>query len=87
MSGVRVSVYLSEELHAAARRLDINVSEVCQRALREEIDNTIKSLQAAIDAGERARVLLQEILLPPLEPEGDLPGDVVEAAQSLGLLP
>lgn len=34
---MQVTIYLSEELGAAVKAADIPVSQVCQRALREEL--------------------------------------------------
>lgn len=59
--GTRTSIYLSDDLLIAARRMQINVSELCTRALRDAIDNRKQDLQAAIEAGEEAQRLLREL--------------------------
>jgi len=66
MSGFRTTIYLPKALGKALQRMDINVSEVCQQALWDEIDKRIKSLQADVDAGERARSVLERVMLPKL---------------------
>lgn len=61
MPGTRTTIYIDDELLGNARRLEINVSDVCQRALAAEIDLRISTLEQAINAGESARNLLRAL--------------------------
>lgn len=42
----RINVYLPETLHEAIKREGIPVSEVCQRALRDELDKRQREASA-----------------------------------------
>ena len=64
---MRTTIYLPDDLNAAARRMQINVSEVCARALRDAIVNRKQELQASIELGERARQLLHALEQDPAE--------------------
>jgi len=61
MSGTRTTIYLPEVLLAGARQMEINVSEVCQQALRAEIAGRMQSLEAAVEAGMQASALLEQL--------------------------
>ena len=58
---MRTTIFLPDDLHEAARRMKVNVSDVCQRAVRDAIVNRKQELQATIDAGQVAQQLLQEL--------------------------
>jgi post-segregation antitoxin (ccd killing protein) len=54
----RANVYLPDELHEAARRADLNVSELTQRAIRDELEKRerLAAFAEFLDAGDtRAR--------------------------------
>jgi post-segregation antitoxin (ccd killing protein) len=61
---MRTTIFLPDDLHEAARRMKVNVSDVCQRAVRDAIVNRKQELQATIDAGQVAQQLLQELAEP-----------------------
>jgi predicted transcriptional regulator len=58
---MRTTIFLPDDLHEAARRMKVNVSDVCQRAVRDAVVNRKQELQATIDAGQVAQQLLQEL--------------------------
>lgn len=69
---MRTTIHLPDDLNAAARRMQINVSEVCARALRDAIVNRKKDLQATVHAGEHAQRLLEALE----QPEQEVPAEV-----------
>lgn len=50
----RVNIYLDDDLHKRVGELQINVSKVCQRALRVELHRQARH-KAAIAASRRPR--------------------------------
>lgn len=69
--GKRTSIYIDDDVAAAARRLELNVSEVCQRALVIAIDGAVVELNAQIAAGEAARARLAQIHAAPEADDGE----------------
>lgn len=58
MTGFRTTIYLSDELGEVVRALDMNVSAICQAALRAEIARRTEELEAAVVAGRNAEKIL-----------------------------
>ena len=50
----RVNIYLDDDLHKRTQAADINVSKICQRALRVELLRRARH-QAAVAASRRPR--------------------------------
>jgi hypothetical protein len=61
MSGVRSTVYLPDELVVSARMLEINVSEVAQRALRAEVGVRVNELRRVVQAAASAQDMLRRL--------------------------
>ena len=75
MTGARTSLYLSTELLASARLLDINISEICRRALEAEIAARLDKLEHAVAFGRDAEMMLEQIRTGTLASEGSDPID------------
>lgn len=58
---VRTSVVLDDELIATAKMLEINVSDVCRRALNVEIRERMARLQDTVAAATEAQEMLQRL--------------------------
>jgi len=59
VKATRTTIYLPTELHHAADLLALNVSSICQYAIRAAIVGKLASLNAAVEAGEAARAELE----------------------------
>jgi post-segregation antitoxin (ccd killing protein) len=61
VSGSRTSVYLDDDLLAAAKSLDLNISGVLQTALREAVEQHIALMRQAVLEGQAAQRRLDEL--------------------------
>lgn len=61
MGARRTTIYVTDELVATAHMLEINVSEVCQRALTLAIEAKVEDLHRSVAAAQRAQDILLRV--------------------------
>lgn len=61
MRGGRTTIYLPDELWKKTRGLGLNISAICQDALRAEIERKMEELRAAVETGHCAEEALARL--------------------------